>query len=174
MGKNLQTLSKELPEGSVEIQEGWVESVKVPQTNVFIKGKYDLLAKRKDNSYMLIDLKISSPDGDKIEKYKTQLGAYKFALENPASGKALKITKLGLLVFYPDSASFKGSEALISFPPKWFEVPIDEKGFLAFAKQIDELLSGPAPAESKTCRWCQYRHLGDTLAHTETQEEIPF
>lgn len=177
IGKELQTLAKDLPEGKVVVQEGWVESIAVPDTSVYIKGKYDLLVKRPDGSHLLVDLKISQPNEDKIDKYKTQLTAYKFALENPKGANPLKITKLGLLVFYPDKVSFDGKDAILHFPPKWMEVPIDEKGFFEFAKDIDKLLSGDAPSESKSCRWCQYRHTGETLAHIAeepVQEEIPF
>ena len=176
LGKSLQTLSKKLPEGKVQDQEGWVESEKVPETDVFIKGKYDLLVKRPDGTHMLVDLKISYPNEDKIEKFKTQLGAYKFALENPVRGKPVKITKLGLLIFYPEGVSIKDGEALLHFPPKWLEVPIDDEGFIRFAKKVDKLLSGPVPSEGKNCKWCKYRHVGETLAHRqeEVQEEIPF
>lgn len=173
MGKSLQTLTKDLPEGNVVQQEGWVESKPVPGTGVYIKGKYDLLVKSPDGSHVLIDLKISQPHENKIDKYKTQLGAYKFALENPTQGTPVRITKLGLLIFYPDNVSFTDGEALLHFPPKWLEVPVDEKNFLEFAKQVDGLLSGPTPPESKACKWCQYRHVGDTLAHPQ-QSEIPF
>lgn len=166
VGKSLQSLSKSLPEGKVKLQEGWVESKQVPSTNVFIKGKYDLLVRRPDKTHLLVDLKISQPNDNKIDKYKTQLGAYKFALENPASGSLIKITKLGLLIFYPDDVSFEKGKALLHFPPKWLEVPIDEKGFLTFAEEIDNLLSGPTPKEGESCKWCQYRHLGDKLAHS--------
>jgi len=177
VGKDLRTLAKDLPVGKVEIQEGWVESKQVPETDVYIKGKYDLLVKRPDGTYILVDLKISSPDGDKIEKYKTQLGAYKFALENPVSGKAVKVTKLALLIFYPDSVSFENNEAILHFPPKWLEVPVDEWGFLNFARRLNGLLCGPAPDESNTCKWCQYRHVGETLSHLQPeaiQDEVPF
>ena len=176
--KNLQTLSKSLPEGKVEIQEGWVESIPVPGTNVYFKGKYDLLAKQEDGGYVLVDLKISQPGEDKIERYKTQLAAYKFALENPKVGRAIPIQKMGLLVVYPEGVSFKNGKAYLEFPPKWFEVPYDGKGFFNFIKEIDTLLSGPTPAESKTCKWCLYRHLGEKIAHEQkaetVQDEIPF
>lgn len=173
VGKDLQTLSKDLPQRKVVTQEGWVESKPVPNTGVYIKGKYDLLVERPDGSHLLVDLKISQPHEDKIDKYKTQLGAYKFALENPTRGAPVSITKLGLLIFYPENVSFTNGEALLHFPPKWLEVPVDEKNFLEFAKQIDHLLSGPTPPETKSCKWCQYRHVGDTLAHPQ-QSEIPF
>ena len=176
VGKNLKTLSKELPEGKVVVQEGWVDSIPVPGTSVYIKGKYDLLVKNPDGSYTLVDLKISQPNEDKVEKFKSQLTAYKFALENPKSGKPIYTTRLGLLVFYPDKVSFKNNVAELEFPPKWLEVPIDEKGFFKFMKTIDKLLNGPLPPEGKNCKWCRYRHVGESLSHEEEaiQQDIPF
>jgi CRISPR/Cas system-associated exonuclease Cas4 (RecB family) len=175
VGRDLQTLSKDLPEGTVENQEGWVESKPVPGTDVFIKGKYDLLVKRPDGTHLLVDLKISQPDVGKIDKYKTQLTAYKFALENPANGKPIKLTKLGLLIFYPDTVSFEKGIVRLDFPPKWLEVPIADAEFLTFAKVVDKLLKGPTPEEGKECKWCKYRHLGDKLTHYESlKEDIPF
>ena len=177
VGKDLQSLAKSLPEGKVVTQEGWVESSVVPGTDVYIKGKYDLLVKRPDGTFLLVDLKISQPHEDKIDKYKTQLNAYKFALENPKSGKGLSITKMGLLIFYPDRARFTDDEAIVHFPPKWLEVPLDVPGFVSFTKEVDKILAGDPPDESPSCKWCQYRHVGDILTHPSSkpeQEEIPF
>jgi CRISPR/Cas system-associated exonuclease Cas4 (RecB family) len=177
VGKKLKTLSEDLPDGEVINQEGWVDSILVPGTSVYIKGKYDLLVKNPEGTHTLIDLKISQPGEDKIERYKTQLTAYKFALENPKRGEPIKTVKLGLLVFYPHDVSFEEGSAKLDFPPKWLEVPIDEKGFFLFMKSIDKLLSGPLPEESKTCKWCQYRHTGENISHDEPpykQEDIPF
>lgn len=177
VGKNLQSISKDLPEGEVVKQEGWVESAPVPGTEVFIKGKYDLLVKNNDSTYTLVDLKISQPAEDKIEKYKTQLGAYKFALENSANGEEIKITKIGLLIFYPDTVKFENGIANLSFPPKWLEIPIDDAGFLNFAKEVDQLLKGPLPGEGHDCKWCKYRHIGEQLAHGAqniAKDELPF
>lgn len=179
IGKNLHELSPDLPDGVVVKQEGFVESVAVPETQVYIFGKYDLLVKNPDETYTLIDLKLSRPDEEKIEKYKTQLAAYKFALEHPKNEPPIKLTKLGLLIFYPYTVTFEKGNCTLDFPPKWLEIPIDDEGFLKFAQEIDSLLCGPLPAEDPNCKWCQYRHLGDTLAHlsqakTENLDEPPF
>lgn len=79
IGKNLQELSPKLPEGLVESEEKFVESKIIPNTNLFIKGKYDLLVKQADGTYVIIDFKITSPDEEKIAKYQTQLQAYHYA-----------------------------------------------------------------------------------------------
>lgn len=177
MGKNLHDLGEGLPQGIVETQEGWVESQSVPETDVYIKGKYDILVRQEDGSYIILDLKISQPNEEKIDKYKSQLFSYKFALENPKNGNSTKITKMGLLIFYPDKIKIGGGNVSLTFPPKWLEIPEDEDNFFGFMKEIDELLKGPRPAESKTCKWCSYRHLGEELSHLDAlpvQTDIPF
>ena len=175
IGKDLRYLSAKLPEGKVITQEGWVQSKVIPGTSLYIKGKYDLLVELPNGTQMLVDLKISQPHEDKIDKYQTQLTAYKFALENPVYGKSVKITRMGLLVFYPDEVSITEDSVLLHFPPKWLEVPIDDAGFLTFTKEVDKLLAGPPPQEGKECKWCKYRHLGDTWSHEgEAQQELPF
>ncbi|MDP2671445.1 MAG: PD-(D/E)XK nuclease family protein [bacterium] len=157
VGKNLQSLAKNLPDGEVVTQEGWVESIQIPGTSVYLKGKYDLLVKNSDGSHTLVDLKISQPGEDKIEKYKTQLTAYKYALENPKTNSPIKVSKLALLIFYPDKVSFESGAALLDFPANWLEVPADDEAFQIFIKGVDRLLAGPEPAESETCKWCVYR-----------------
>lgn len=178
VGKSLQEISKNLPEGTVVKQEGFVESKPIPNTSVYIKGKYDLLVKNKDGTYTLVDLKISRPDEEKIDKYRTQLSAYKFAMENPAKEEPIKITKMGLLIFYPERVGYKKDIAYLSFPPKWLEVKADDKGFIKFAKEIDKLLKGPIPPEDPKCRWCAYRHVGEQLTHNKNNiandKDMPF
>jgi len=177
VGKNLNEMGMGLPDGIVESQEGWVESVVVPDTDVYIKGKYDLLVRMTDGSYTIVDLKISQANVEKIDKYKSQLYSYKFALENPRSGKGIKVSAMGLLIFYPEEATFEGGSVKVSFPPKWLPVGEDKDGFFSFMKEIDDLLDGPRPPEGKTCKWCSYRHLGEELAHLDAesvQEDLPF
>jgi len=175
VNKNLKDLSADLPDGIIESQEGWVESGIVPSTDVYIKGKYDLLVRQSNDTYILVDLKISRPNDDHVDKYKSQLGSYHFALQNPAQGKPINVTRMGLLIFYPDIVTFKEGKANLEFPPKWMEVPVDEKGFLTFAKEVDELLAGSLPKETKDCKWCLYRHAnGSGAANEDSREEIPF
>lgn len=157
VGKNLKSLSRTFPDGEVIKQEGFVESIVVPGTSVYIKGKYDLLVRNPDGTHTLVDLKISQPGEDKIEKYKSQLAAYKFALENPAKGEPIITTKLALLIFYPNTVLFENETAVLDFPPIWMEVSTDDGNFYTFIKSVDSLLSGPEPKEGKLCKWCIYR-----------------
>lgn len=165
IGKNLKELSDLLPEGLVESQEGFVESAPVAGTNLFIKGKYDLLVKQADGTYLIVDLKISNPTDEKIAKYQTQLQAYHYAFEHPANGEPKEVTKMGLIVMYPDRVKFAKGEAFLSFPPKWLEIEIKKNDFVNFIQGIQKLLDGPVPPEESNCRWCQYRHYGEKYAH---------
>lgn len=180
VGKSLREFGKDLPDIKVVNQEGWVKSQLIQGTNVYVSGKYDLLCDNGDGTHTIIDLKISKPEIEKIDKYKTQLGSYKYALEHAEVGENLKISRLALLIFYPESVKFDEGGAIMDLPAKWFEIPIDDEGFVGFMEEIDQLLAGPAPAESETCGLCQYRHSGEEIAHhlahnQKTKvEELPF
>lgn len=165
VGRDLQELSPLLPRGIVESQEGFVESKIIPNTNVYIKGKYDLLVRQPDNTYLVVDFKISQPESEKILKYQTQLQAYHYTFEYPAKGDPKQITKLGLIIMYPDRVKFAKGEAFLSFPPKWLEIETKKDSFLQFVKNVSDLLDGPIPAETPGCKWCEYRHLGEKYAH---------
>jgi len=176
INKNLKDLFPDLPDGTIVSQEGFVESVIVPGTSVYIKGKYDLLMKNPDGTYTIIDLKLSQPGEDKVEKYMTQLSSYKFAFENPKVGKPIKISRLALLIFYPDKVEYRKGITYLDFPHTWMEVPIDDGKFLNFMKDIDKLLKGPRPGPGENCIYCQYRSNFDSLKPEKIaeQEDIPF
>lgn len=172
VGKNLQELSEDLPEGIVENQEGFVRSTQIHGTDLYISGRYDLLVRQNDGSYMLIDLKITPALEEKITKYSTQLHAYKYAFEHPQSGDPIEVSRMGLLTLYPEDASFVDGHAIVHFPPKWLEVPIDNEAFFTFIGEVNALLTGPIPEENHNCKWCQYRHFGEKSTHGEEHEKF--
>lgn len=172
VGKNLSDIFSDLPDGEIVSQEGFVESVLVAQTNVFIKGKYDLLMKNPDGTYTVIDLKLSQPGEDKVEKYMSQLLAYKFAFENPKMGESKIISRLALLIFYPDKVTYIDGITSLNFPHTWLDVPIDEARFLNLMKEIDALLQGKDPESNPNCKWCLYR---ERLSGPQViQDDLPF
>lgn len=170
IGKDLHELSPLLPSGTVESQEGFIESKPVPNTKVYIKGKYDLLIRQPDGTYLIVDFKISQPSEEKIAKYQTQLQAYHYAFEHPASGEAINITKMGLIIMYPDQTRFGNGRAVMDFPPQWLEIDIKKNSFLQFMTQVSALLEGSTPPENPNCQWCKYRHLGERLSHPRTED----
>lgn len=159
VGNNLNTLSKELPEGIVESQEGLVTSKIIEQTNIFINGKYDLLVKQPDGTYLVVDFKISEPNEEKIEKYQYQLLAYQYAFSNPKNDLPKQITKLGLIIMYPSEVNFSNGRAFVNFPPKWLEVPYNKEsyeGFIKLTREINDLINGPTPDPNPNCAYCSY------------------
>lgn len=173
IGKDLRELSDVLPAGKVESQEGYVESQLIPGTQVFIKGKYDLLVLQPDGNYLVIDFKITLPDEGKAMKYQTQLQAYHYAFIHPKQGEVKNVTKMGLIVMYPDQVKFVDGHAHLTFPPKWMDIEINHDKFLEFISGVDKLVTGPVPPENPDCEWCKYRHLGEALAHPKPSD-IPF
>jgi len=172
IGNDLRKLSSVLPEGTVESQEGFIESQPIPHTKVYIKGKYDLLVRQRDGTYLIVDFKISRPSEEKTAKYQRQLQAYHYAFEHPARGEAKNVTKLGLIVMYPDQVKFTGGQASISFPPQWMEIDSKKDSFLKFMGEVNRLLEGPPPPANSTCQWCKYRNLGEKLTRPN-QPELP-
>ncbi len=170
VGKDLRELSSTLPQGIVDSQEKFVQSDAPQGTNIFVSGRYDLLVRLPDDTYMVIDLKLSSPSEEKIAKYQSQLWSYVYAFEHPAKGEPKQITRVGLLVFYPDAVTFASGVASLTFPPTWLEVPIDRAAFTNFIAEVSSLLEGPTPPENPNCEWCKYRHLGEALAHPQTSD----
>ena len=108
---------------------------------------------------MIVDFKISQPSDEKIPKYQTQLQAYHYAFLHPAHGEVRNITKMGLIIMYPDQVKFEGGEAHMTFPPKWMEIPMENDKFIGFITKVSGLLEGPTPPENPDCKWCKYRHL---------------
>lgn len=174
MGMNLQDVHPGLPSAIVEIQEGHMESAPIPGTDCFIKGRFDILSKLDDGTYALIDFKITTPDEEKIQKYASQLHAYKFALENPKNGaKALKISKLGVVSINPEEMKLEGGKVIFTNKPAWHPVKEDMENFYGMIKDISSVLNGDLPQSSKDCNLCIYRNRFSTDEIPE-QEKLPF
>lgn len=172
VGKDLRELSPNLPEGFVESQEKFVESIPFPGTNVYISGKYDILVKLTDGTYMVIDFKLSKPGEEKVQKYQSQLWAYKFAFENSANDDKKIISRMGLVMIYPDQVKFERGVAMLDFPPIWLEVTPNDEAFKKFMLEINDLLNEPEPEANEKCAWCKYRRDGKTLEHDKNIDDV--
>ncbi|EKD57746.1 MAG: hypothetical protein ACD_57C00162G0008 [uncultured bacterium] len=174
MGMNLKAIQPDLPSGIIEVQEGFMKSIPVEGTNCYISGRFDILSKLKDGTNAIIDFKITTPDEEKIQKYASQLQAYKFALENPERGdKPLKITKMGVVSINPEEMKLIDGKVVFTNKPNWHPVENDEVGFYKMIKEISTVLNGNLPEPSETCNLCVYR-AKFTSPTSETSEELPF
>lgn len=158
MGMNLKDILPQLPSGVINVQEGYLKSVVIPGTNVFLSGRFDILTKLDDGSCALIDFKITSPDEEKVlKKYTSQLHAYKYALENPAEGEPIKISKMGAVSISPDEMKLVDGKIVFTTTPTWHPVEEDMESFYGLIREISEVLNGSLPPTSETCELCIYR-----------------
>lgn len=174
MGMNLRDILPDLPSGIIEIQEGYIKSIEIAGTNCYLSGRFDILTKLKDESYALIDFKITNPDEGKIlKKYSSQLHAYKFALENPIEGKKpIKVSKMGAVSVNPDEMKIINGKIVFTATPQYHEVKEDMKGFYKFIGEISAVLKGDLPPESETCALCIYRK--SFAPKVKIADDIPF
>ncbi|OGM04783.1 hypothetical protein A3E15_00595 [Candidatus Woesebacteria bacterium RIFCSPHIGHO2_12_FULL_42_9] len=173
MGMNLKDVNSELPSGVIEVKEGFLRSAPIPPSKKsFISGRFDIISKLSDGSIAVIDFKITDPTEEKIQKYGSQLHAYKFALENPSYGEAKKVSKMGIIAISPEDISFPGDKVIFKANPSWFEIKEDMESFYNFVSEVTDLLEGPTPPENPDCQWCKYRLCFADPG--DLQEEIPF
>jgi hypothetical protein len=111
-----------------------------------------------DGTYGLIDFKITTPDDERIiKKYKSQLHAYKYALENPSLGKAIKISKMGAVSIHPDEMQLVDGKIRFTATPAYHSIEEDMDDFLKLIKEISDFLNGPVPTVGENCLLCGYR-----------------
>ncbi len=140
MGLNLKDIHEDLPSGIVSIQEGYLKSTPVPGAeDCFISGRFDILTKLDDGTYSVIDFKITDPNEDQVRKFSNQLHAYKFALEHPAEGTPIKVSRMGLVSVSPDAIEHKDGKLVFTASPKWHPIEEDMEGFLKFVKEISKV-----------------------------------
>lgn len=174
MGMNLKDINSDLPSGIIEIKEGFLRSQPVPgATDCYISGRFDILTRLEDGTYTVIDFKITNPSEEQIKKFSSQLHAYKFALENPASGKPIKVSKLGIVSISPESVEFADGKVVFTTVPKWHPIEEDMDSFYDLIKKISKVLNGSLPPVSNTCSLCLYRKKFEPKTKT-TLDDLPF
>ena len=163
-GKRTEELHPGLPPGIIKYGEKHVQSIPLSfegcQDSCFIKGRFDVATEFDDGTFGVIDYKTGNPEGEFSSLYGRQLHAYAYALENSAPGylHLTPVTKLALLYFHPTSVSQIRLDWL-SFDAeiKLIEVPRNDEAFLAFIKEVMQLLESPQPpGSSSECQWCKF------------------
>lgn len=173
-GMRLTDINLDLPEGVIEVKEGFLRSVPFPSVDdCFISGRFDVLSTLSDGTYAVIDFKITNPKEGQAQEFANQLHAYKFALENPANGAVpRKISKMGLVTVSPNSVSFIDGQVVFKTAPAWIPIEEDMTSFFSLISDISSLLNGQEPQPTEKCAWCIYRTYFQTSALQ--QDDIPF
>jgi len=150
-----------LPEGKVADLGGWVKSslinVNGSPSKYAIRGKYDLLIEFADGTYGIIDCKFQAKDSDKTDLYQPQLEAYAFALENPASGEAKKVSLMGLLVWSllePAGDVTKGFG--LKLKHTWRPIARNPEALSTRLTDFITVVGGKMPNAKDNCDMCNY------------------
>ena len=150
-----------LPEGKVADLGGWVKSSLInvggTPSKYAIRGKYDLLIEFADGTYGIIDCKFQAKDSDKTDLYQPQLEAYAFALENPASGEAKKVSLMGLLVWSllePAGDVTKGF--LLKLKHTWRPIARNPEALATRLTDFITVVGGKMPVAKDNCDMCNY------------------
>jgi hypothetical protein len=172
-GRDIVRIVEGMPPGTIDCREQAVRSTPIGlpgyAARCVISGRYDSVVRFADGSYGLIDFKTRDPRTAGAGLLWRQLHAYAYALEHPAPGRPLlaPITRLGLLRVGPTAMGrIRGSPrryALCS-DTVWIECPRDERAFIAFLRQVLDVLSRPdLPPAAPSCQFCRYRVLARRL-----------
>jgi hypothetical protein len=163
-GKSLKTLSPDLPEGTLDTGELWVQSrvFEVEDKPVYFTGRLDAIGTRSDGAgFVVPDFKTVDVKTQHLDHYQLQLNAYALALENPAPGRPVlaPVTDLGLLCLMPRTmkASPTGKVGYV-VEPTWVPLERNDEALFEFvATRILRVLELPeSPAPDPTCEWCNF------------------
>jgi len=163
-GERTEEISPSLPPGEIiygekQIRSDTIKLQGLSSSTCFINGRFDIVAKLDDGSYVVLDFKTGNPSEDKSGIYARQLHAYVIALENPAPG-ALNLTpvsKLGLVYFTPDNCEKSGDNRQnLSGSIQWIEIERNDEKFSNFIKEVISILDRPLPEPHPDCKWCSF------------------
>lgn len=124
------------------------------------EGSIDALVRTTDDELFLVDYKTTKAS-DGLKRYRRQLAAYCFALENPWDARTMRyiIDGFALLVYHPHKFAYRESGvAGLYGPAEWIELPRRDDLFLSFLDDVASLLAQPQlPAPGAGCAYCVYR-----------------
>ena len=111
----------------------------------------------EDGTYAIIDCKFQGKDNDKSDFYSPQLEAYAFALENPASGEAKKISVMGLLVWSPRAPQGDPASGFaLELNNSWYPIKRNPDALQNRLREFIEVISGPTPVRDSGCGICKF------------------
>jgi hypothetical protein len=153
----------------VHSQGAWVESEPIEFNDIgvtiILGGQYDAIVEDQAAEHHLLDYKTSARDEIELFRYRRQLDAYRFCLEHPnrdgANAKApLLIEEIGLLIYTPETFTFKGGISGLFGPTRWIGFARNETAFTKHLSEVAMLLAHDEPFGDWECPWCRYRAIG--------------
>jgi hypothetical protein len=159
LGERAELLAPGAPAGVLGAPDRWVKSASIALPGrageIVIRGRLDALVACDDGTAGVVDFKTAPPSDTHVPFYGRQLHAYTWALEEPASGRPIEVSCLGLLCFSPDSFEAGASRAALLGEVEWIEVARDDKAFTDLLGEVASVLEADgAPAPGPDCPWC--------------------
>jgi hypothetical protein len=152
---------------------GWLRSrpIAFAHLNLTIRlcGRYDTLNEDEDLRTHLIDFKTSSKPDEELYRYRRQLEAYRYCLENPDPADTtlappLHVDEVGLLVYTPQKFAVKSTQSGLYGPTRWIGFKRDDSAFMKLLGDVAILLSHDEPPSPSSCTWCKYRSIGEAAS----------
>jgi hypothetical protein len=158
LGRRAEKLAVGAPAGVIGSPDRWVKSIPIPVLGsdrpVVFRGRLDAMVACDDQSVGVVDFKCTLPSDSHLPLFTRQLHAYAWALEQPASGRPLHVSALGLLCFSPNTFEANGSTGALVGELSWIDVPLEDEGFDAFLTEVVSLLEADPPTPAPDCHWC--------------------
>lgn len=150
---------KGLPTGTIDTSGRKVASraieVQGSAASIQLSGSMDCLVRFSDGTVGVIDFKTSEAKAQHIELYKRQLHAYTAILQQPQTGRAETVSRMGLIAVTPSTMRLDDAgQAVFSMDVCWQKVAIEPAWWDAFLSEIVELLEGLEPAGKHDCPYC--------------------
>jgi len=162
-GVSSDLISDTLPRGNVTKYKRRFTSQQIvingETTRWKIYGEIDLLVTHEDNSFSIVDGKVSmKKDANSlIESYWTQLEAYVYALENPLDETPMLIRTIGLLQWRIDgSINLENSQRGFSVDHRYIPIPRRPQEFMEFLEKFVGIIEGEFPESGINCENCEF------------------
>ena len=130
--------------------------------NITVNGKMDcLMLYPEDGLVGVLDFKTSTPSEESIERYRRQLSAYAWALENPIKDKPLRVSGLRLLWGNPETYQLNPEldRFIMGGAVVWQDMPYDPAWFGGLLLEVMGFLAAPEPdieIAARTCSYCNW------------------
>ena len=123
--------------------------------NFQLRGKIDAYIKHED-SYSIIDFKVTKLNEKKIDTYRTQLISYALMFENPNEKSLLlsPVKNLGIFCFEPSELLEIDKNPLFKMSTIYFDIERDDEYFKKFITNILDFLEGDKPDFTEGCSFC--------------------
>lgn len=127
-------------------------------TEIYVFGYYDMVVALDDETFGIVDFKLTVPREDRTWEYEDQLRSYAYAMENPDRNARVPISKAWLFIVTPTFATLLEDTRTVftTNPITVMPVDLDRDAYKALLQNVvDIVLSEETPPSDPDCGRCQ-------------------